>query len=104
MRRLAGIAMALLTVSAPAAETVNIVIQNFRFVPARVSIRTGDTVRWTNQEKRASHSVLFSAEALESERLFPGESWHRRFDRPGRHVYGCGPHPEMEGVVEVKGD
>lgn len=104
MRRLAGIAMALLTVSAPAAETVEIVIQNFRFTPARVSIRTGDTVRWTNQEKRASHSILFPAETLESERLFPGESWHRRFDHPGSHAYHCGPHPEMEGVVEVRGD
>jgi plastocyanin len=104
MRGLAGMAMVMLTVSAAAAETVEVTIQNFRFVPARVSIRAGDTVRWSNQEKRASHSVLFTAEALESERLFPDESWSRRFERPGSHAYRCGPHPEMEGVVEVRGD
>lgn len=104
MRGLVGIAMVMLTVSAQSAETVEVTIQNFRFVPARVAIQPGDTVRWTNQEKRTSHSVLFTAEALESERLFPGESWSRRFDSPGRQAYRCGPHPEMEGVVEVRGD
>ncbi|MCK6393211.1 plastocyanin/azurin family copper-binding protein [Zoogloea sp.] len=104
MRCLAGILIAITAVSAAAAETVEVAIRDFRFVPARVSIRAGDTVRWTNQEKRASHSVLFTAEALESERLFPGESWSRRFDGPGSQAYRCGPHPEMEGVVEVRGD
>lgn len=104
MRGLVGIAMVMLTVSAQSAETVEVTIQSFRFVPARVAIQPGDTVRWTNQEKRTSHSVLFTAEALESERLFPGESWSRRFDSPGSQAYRCGPHLEMEGVVEVRGD
>ena len=104
MRCLTGILIAITAVSAATAETVEVAIRDFRFEPARVSIRAGDTVRWTNHEKRASHSVLFPAGALESERLFPGESWSRRFDSPGSQVYHCGPHPEMEGVVEVRGD
>lgn len=32
---------------------------------------------------------------------FVGESWSRRFDRPGSYPYTCGPHPEMKGLVEV---
>jgi len=85
-----------------AQQTVEVVIQNYRFEPPEVRIRIGDTVRWTNQEKRTSHSVLFSPEqGGESERFFPGESWQRRFDAPGRFPYSCGPHPEMKGVVEV---
>jgi plastocyanin len=85
-----------------AQQTVEVVIQKYRFEPAEVQIRAGDTVKWINQEKRTSHSVLFAPEqGGESERFFPGESWQRKFDAPGRYVYSCGPHPEMKGVVEV---
>ncbi len=85
-----------------AQQTVEVVIQKYRFEPAEIQIRVGDTVKWINQEKRTSHSVLFAPEqGGESERFFPGESWQRKFDAPGRYVYSCGPHPEMKGVVEV---
>ena len=85
-----------------AQQTVEVVIQKYRFEPAEIQIRVGDPVKWINQEKRPSHSVLFAPEqGGESERFFPGESWQRKFDAPGRYVYSCGPHPEMKGVVEV---
>ena len=77
-------------------------IQEYRYQPNEVRIKVGDTVNWVNREKRTSHSVLFPAEnGSESERFFPDESWQRRFDKPGRYVYHCGPHPEMTGVVVV---
>ena len=83
-------------------ETVEVAIQDYKFTPAEVTIRVGDSVQWTNRERRTSHSVLFPAEnGLESERLFPDESWQRRFSKAGRHDYTCGPHPEMKGVVIV---
>jgi plastocyanin len=85
-----------------AQQTVEVVIQNYRFEPAAVRIRAGGTVRWINREKRTSHSVLFSSDqGGESERFFPDETWQRRFDVPGNYPYSCGPHPEMKGVVEV---
>lgn len=85
-----------------AQQTVEVVIQNYRFEPAEVRIRAGDTVRWINREKRTSHSVLFASEqGGESERFFPQESWERRFDAPGTYSYSCGPHPEMKGDVVV---
>jgi len=94
--------MALVSFSVMAQQVVDVGIESYRFMPPEVSIRAGDSVRWINHEKRTSHSVLFPAEnGLESERLFPGESWQRRFERPGRYAYHCGPHPEMEGVVIV---
>lgn len=83
-------------------QTVEVLIQNYRYQPPVVQIKAGDTVRWINREKRTSHSVVFSPEqGGESERFFPDESWQRRFDRPGTYPYHCGPHPEMTGVVEV---
>jgi plastocyanin len=93
----------MLSLAYPSAAEEHVVsIRSYRFEPSQIRIRVGDTVRWLNKEKRTSHSVLFSGSpGLESERLFPGESWSRRFDAPGRIEYGCGPHPEMSGTIEI---
>ena len=94
--------LALVSFCASGAQTVEVTIEDYRFMPQEVRVKSGDAVRWTNREKRTSHSVLFSAEqGGESERLFPQDVWQRRFEAPGRYPYSCGPHPEMKGVVEV---
>ena len=86
-----------------AQQTVEVTIQEYRFAPQELRIKAGDTVKWINREKRTSHSVLFPAEnGLESERLFPQESWQRTFAQPGTYNYRCGPHEEMKGIVVVE--
>ncbi|UCV22038.1 plastocyanin/azurin family copper-binding protein [Ferribacterium limneticum] len=98
----APLVLALFSFSVLAENVAEVRIEGYKYLPAEVSIKAGDSVRWTNHEKRTSHSVVFPAEGgLESERMFPEESWQRRFDKPGRYPYHCGPHPEMEGVVLV---
>ena len=88
---------------AAAQQIVEITIQDYKFLPAEVRIKAGETVKWINKEKRTSHSVLFPAEnGLESERFFPDESWQRRFTQPGSYIYRCGPHEEMKGLVVVE--
>jgi len=82
------------------AQVVDVAIRDYKFDPVEVAVKRGATVRWTNHEKRTSHSILLPTG--ESERLFPGESWQRAFDVPGTHPYSCGPHPEMRGVVIVE--
>lgn len=95
--------LALFSFAVWAGQTAEVAIEGYRFLPAEVRIKAGDSVRWSNQEKRTSHSVLFPAEAgLESDRMFPQESWERRFEKAGRYEYHCGPHPEMKGVVVVE--
>lgn len=87
---------------AGAAEPVEVSIIKMEFVPRIVKIQAGTTVKWVNNEKRTNHSIYFEKEGLpESERLFSGDSWQRTFDKPGVYPYVCGPHPEMNGVVEV---
>lgn len=77
-------------------------IKDYKFVPEKVTVKAGESVKWVNDEKRASHSIWFKGEGLpESERMFQGDSYERRFDKPGTFPYTCGPHPEMKGVVEV---
>jgi plastocyanin len=83
-------------------RTIEVGIQDYRFEPAELRIEVGTTVKWVNLEKRTSHSVLFTGkDSVESERMFPGEFWERRFDKPGIYLYTCGPHPEMQGRIEV---
>ncbi len=81
---------------------VQVEIREQKFLPDVLSVKAGTTVRWTNHERRTTHSVLFFAPlSFEGERMFPGESWEYRFERPGNYPYTCGPHPEMKGRVEV---
>lgn len=85
-----------------AGEVAEVKIEKMEFIPQHLKIRAGTTVTWVNMEKRNNHSVFFQQESLpESDRLFPGESWQRVFDKPGMFPYICGPHPEMTGTVEV---
>jgi len=87
---------------AAAGETVEVRIAEYKYAPAELRVKPGTTVKWVNGEKRTSHSILFlGPDGFESDRIFPGESWQRTFDMPGRYPYSCGPHPEMKGVVEV---
>lgn len=83
------------------AQVVDVAIRDYKFDPVETVVKRGTTVRWTNHEKRTSHSVLLPAPVGESERMFPGESWQHRFEAPGSYAYTCGPHPEMRGVVVV---
>lgn len=95
--------LALVSFCSLAQQTVEVTIQEYRFVPQEVRIKVGDTVRWINREKRTSHSVLFPVEnGLESERMFPDERWQRTFTQPGSYPYRCGPHEEMKGLVVVE--
>jgi len=85
------------------AQNVEVGIKDYHYHPHELKIRSGTTVKWVNHEKRTSHSILFlGKDGFESDRIFPGESWQRKFDQPGRYEYSCGPHPEMKGVVEVE--
>lgn len=95
--------LVLVSFSVSAQQVVEVGIRDYRFSPQEIRIKAGDSVKWTNREKRTSHSVLFPAEAgLESERLFPDESWQRTFKLPGTYRYRCGPHEEMTGTVIVE--
>lgn len=101
---LAGVLLALLA-ALPLqgwADTAEIIIREYQYQPAELVIPTGTTVKWINDEKRVSHSILFAGpDGFESDRIFPGESWERTFDQPGSYPFSCGPHPEMHGIIKV---
>ena len=95
-------ALAIGPAMASADDVVVVIIKDYQFMPAEVTIRAGQTVRWENHEKRQYHSVWFEALGEEApDYFFPEESYQRSFDSSGSFPYRCGPHPEMLGKVIV---
>ncbi len=81
-------------------DGAEVVIRDFAFGPGEITVRAGETVRWTNRDG-AVHSVTSPDGGFDSGLLQPGAVFEHRFDGPGRYEYGCKPHPFMTGVVVV---
>ncbi|WP_271273885.1 plastocyanin/azurin family copper-binding protein [Aliamphritea hakodatensis] len=85
------------------AETVHVDIAKFKFSPQQLTINAGDTVVWTNREKRQYHNVWFKdLVSAEPDIFFPDETYQRTFPDAGTFNYICGPHPKMKGSVIVQ--
>jgi plastocyanin len=80
----------------------SIKIANFDFGPAAVTVPTGTSVTWTNNDDDA-HSVVADDKAFRSAPLDTGESYSFTFTKPGTYGYHCGLHPQMHGKVIVTG-
>lgn len=83
-----------------------VIIQDFKFIPQKITIKRGQKIRWENREKRQYHSVWFKAlgEPEPEDYMFPDDesfAYTREFKQSGTFPYRCGPHPEMTGIVEV---
>jgi len=92
----------------PAAEIVkpvvaNVSISKYQFIPNKLKIKSGQAVRWVNNEKRQYHSIWFEKNGeKESSYLFPDDTYTKRFTTVGTFEYRCGPHPEMIAIVIVE--
>ncbi len=80
-----------------------VIIKDYKFIPANITIKKGQAIRWQNQEKRQYHSVWFESlgEEEPEDYLFPEDLFERNFDQAGTFPYRCGPHPEMLGTITV---
>lgn len=89
--------------SPPAATAVvhDVAIRNFVYTPATVSIRVGDSVRWTNYDA-APHDAVPIEGTWKTPLLQQNESAIQTFDAPGVHPYYCTVHPAMRGTLEVR--
>lgn len=84
-------------------HTVEII--GFEFVPDKLTIRVGDTVRWVNKDiapHTATASKTNSGEAWDSGRLNRLESWRFTANTVGETSYICTYHPMMKASITVK--
>lgn len=77
-------------------------IANFKFMPATVTIKVGDTVGWTNHDD-IGHTVSFAGPGINSKVLQRNDRFSHAFDAPGTYTYICSIHPFMHGTVVVTG-
>jgi plastocyanin len=87
--------------SGAAHATVSATVQDFSFQPARLAVKPGTIVVWTNQGQVA-HTVTAEDRSFESGEIQPGGRRSITFSKPGTYPYHCTPHPFMKGVVEVR--
>jgi plastocyanin len=81
-----------------------VVMKDITFKPADVTVATGDTVTWTNDDT-VNHDVTADDKSFSSGdagNLAPGDKFKHTFDKAGTFKYVCTVHPGMEGQVVVK--
>jgi plastocyanin len=84
----------------PAASGRDVVIDNFSFAPAAISVPAGSTVTWTNHDD-VPHNVVSTEQKFKSPVLDTDQKFSRQFSDAGVYKYFCGLHPRMTGQVTV---
>jgi plastocyanin len=87
----------------PSASAVSqtVVIQGFSFQPASLTIQTGASVTWRNDDS-VSHQIVSNTNAFSSPVLNAGGSYTHTFDQAGTYPYHCGIHPYMTGTITAQ--
>jgi YVTN family beta-propeller protein len=75
-------------------------IAGFAFGPQTISVTTGGSVTWSNDDG-SPHTVTFKDGSADANKLSPGQKFTRVFDRAGTYEYFCSFHPYMTGRVVV---
>ena len=85
------------------ADATTVVIANLAFDPPAITVPTGTTVAWTNDDA-PPHTVTSTDGAFDSGILDPGGSFSFTFNEPGAFDYVCQLHPQMQGTVTAEGE
>jgi plastocyanin len=83
-----------------------VIIENFTYDPASLTINVGETVRWINRDS-VSHTVTAGApgartDEFDSGSIAPDQSFVLTFEQVGTFDYFCTFHPVMTAVVTVE--
>ncbi|TMJ92244.1 MAG: amicyanin [Alphaproteobacteria bacterium] len=97
---LVGVPRAVAAQPAPAAAA-EVEIDQFAFVPQRITVKAGTTVTWINDDD-TPHTVASSSKLFKSKALDTKDKFSFTFTTPGTYAYFCSLHPHMTGVVVVE--
>jgi len=79
---------------------VKVSIAGFAFDPATLTVTTGTTVTWTNDDT-AAHTVTSDDGSWGSNSLAKGDSFSFTFNEAGTFSYHCGVHPSMQATITI---
>jgi plastocyanin len=80
--------------------TTNVMIDNFTFQPAELTVKVGTTVTWKNRDD-IPHTVV-SPGKFRSKALDTDDSYTFTFAAAGDYKYFCSLHPHMTGTIKVE--
>jgi plastocyanin len=81
--------------------TRTVLIQNFSFKPAHITIKRGTKVTWINKDTAPHTATATNGKSFHSPVLRKGQSYSHTFKTAGKWGYYCKIHPEMRGSVTV---
>jgi plastocyanin len=90
------------TAKASKNSTRTVLIQNFSFKPAHITIKRGTKVRWINKDSTAHTATANNGRSFDSGRLGKGKSYTHTFKSVGKKPYHCEIHPDMRASLVVK--
>jgi plastocyanin len=99
---LLGLLAGAAVMAAPAGVDTAVKIDNFTFIPQRLTVKTGTTVTWTNQDD-IPHTVTSATKAFRSKPLDTDDKFSFTFTTAGVYEYFCSLHPHMTGTIVVEG-
>ena len=82
--------------------TRTVLIQDFSFKPAHITIKRGTKVRWINKDSTAHTATANNGRSFDSGGLGKGQRYTHTFKRAGKKPYHCEIHPHMKGRITVK--
>src|SRR6185437_14516650 len=72
-----------------------VIIKNFSFQPAQLSVNPGEIIEFKNEDIFA-HTVTADDGSFDSGLIQPGSSWKMTVQKAGTIAYHCTPHPNMK--------
>ena len=82
--------------------TKTVLIKNFSFKPAHITIKRGMKVRWINKDTVVHTATANNGRSFDSGLLRKGQRYTHTFKSVGKKGYFCKIHPHMKGSVVVK--
>jgi plastocyanin len=82
------------------AEEANVMIDNFTFEPAQLTVKVGTTITWKNRDD-IPHTIV-SAGKFRSKTMDTDDSYSFTFTAAGDYKYFCSLHPHMTGIIKVE--
>jgi plastocyanin len=98
--RLVGLACTILLNTALLADEVTITIDNFRFVPAILTVKAGSKVIFANHDD-IPHTVVDVGGQFRSKAIDTDETFEIMLPSVGDFSYFCSLHPHMRGQIIV---
>ena len=84
-----------------AAAPNQVVIENFSFAPATLTVKAGTKVTWINRDD-VPHTVNENDKRFKSSTMDTDDQFSYTFSSPGTFNYFCALHPKMTGQIIVK--